>query len=180
MGFLDPGKILVILVIALVVLGPERLPRAARQLGAAWRELTRVRDQVTDEMRSALPDIDLPNIPRMPTNMVSGFISDLTKPSVRDVGGDASGESAVHIEVDASADELYSASSSGMSSSGPSDAPDGTTPAWASESSASGDLAPAAASWPTASSPWSQDRRRAATERAHVEVPIASDDPSMN
>lgn len=79
MGFLDPEKILVVLVIALIVLGPERLPRAARQLGQAWRELTRVRDQVTDEIRSALPE-DMPSIPRMPRGVVSGFISDLTRP----------------------------------------------------------------------------------------------------
>lgn len=80
MGFLDPGKILVVLVLALLVLGPERLPRAARQAGTAWRELTRIKEQVTDEIRSALPE-DMPSIPRMPNNMVSGFLSDLTKPS---------------------------------------------------------------------------------------------------
>ncbi len=79
MGFLDPEKILVVLVIALIVLGPERLPRAAHQLGSAWRELTRVREQVTEEIRSALPE-DMPSIPRMPRGVVSGFIADLTRP----------------------------------------------------------------------------------------------------
>ena len=80
-GSLDPAKILVVLVLALVVLGPERLPRVARQLGAAWRELTRVRAQVTDEVRSALPDLDLPNIPRVRPGAVSGFLNDLTRSS---------------------------------------------------------------------------------------------------
>lgn len=78
LGSLDPAKVLVILVVALIVLGPERLPRAARQLGAAWRELTRLRDQVTDEVRSAIPDVD---IPRIPHGAVSGFVRDLTRPS---------------------------------------------------------------------------------------------------
>lgn len=83
LGSLDPAKLLVVLVFALVVLGPERLPRAARQLGAAWRELTRIRQQVTDEVRSALPDLglddlDLPHIPRNPSAAVSGFMRDLT------------------------------------------------------------------------------------------------------
>lgn len=68
MGSLDPAKILVVLVVALIVLGPERLPRLARQAGAAWRELTRVRDEVADELRSALPDkSELPIIPRIPS-----------------------------------------------------------------------------------------------------------------
>lgn len=81
LGSLDPAKILVILVIALVVLGPERLPRAARQLGAAWRELTRVRDQVSEEVRSAMPDLDLPQIPRLRHGAVSGFLTDLSRPT---------------------------------------------------------------------------------------------------
>jgi sec-independent protein translocase protein TatB len=102
-GFLDPGKLLVILVVALIVLGPERLPRFARQAGAAWRELTRVRDQVTEEIRSALPDVDLSKIPRMPTNVVSGFIADLTRPSVSDVGGMASGSVTGGLENGAAA-----------------------------------------------------------------------------
>ena len=64
---LDPAKLLVILVIALVVLGPERLPAVARQMAAMIRELNRVRDQVHDEVRSALPDVDLPKIPKIPS-----------------------------------------------------------------------------------------------------------------
>ncbi len=80
-GNLDPAKILVVLVLALIVLGPERLPRVARQLGAAWRELTRVRAQVTEEVRAAMPDLDLPNVPRVRPGAVSGFLADLTRPS---------------------------------------------------------------------------------------------------
>jgi sec-independent protein translocase protein TatB len=64
---LDPAKLLVILVIALVVLGPERLPAVARQMAAVLKELNRVRDQVRDEVKSALPDVDLPKIPRIPS-----------------------------------------------------------------------------------------------------------------
>lgn len=81
LGNLDPAKILIILVLALVVLGPERLPKAARQLGAAWRELTRVREQVAEEVRSAIPELgELPKIPSMKPGAISGFLNDLTKP----------------------------------------------------------------------------------------------------
>ncbi|MCU1490897.1 MAG: hypothetical protein JWM85_2302, partial [Acidimicrobiaceae bacterium] len=81
-GSLDPAKILVILIIALVVLGPERLPKAARQLAHAWKELTRIREQVTEEVRSAMPDLglkdlDLPHFPKSPAAAVSGFVRDL-------------------------------------------------------------------------------------------------------
>src|SRR6202034_2111360 len=71
---LDPAKLAVIFVVALVVLGPERLPRVARQLGAAWRELTRVRDQITDEVRSAIPEVEGLRVPYRP-----GAISDLLR-----------------------------------------------------------------------------------------------------
>jgi hypothetical protein len=76
LGSLDPAKVLVIFVVALIVLGPERLPRAARQLGAAWRELTRLRDEVTEEVRAVIPEID---VPRIPHGAVSGFVRDLAR-----------------------------------------------------------------------------------------------------
>lgn len=72
---LDPGKLFVILVVALIVLGPERLPRVARQAGGIWRELNRYRDQVRDEVRSAIPDLDLPRIPR-PSNMIASLLAE--------------------------------------------------------------------------------------------------------
>ena len=75
---LDPAKLLVIFVIALVVLGPERLPKVARQMAALWKELTRVRDQVSDEVRRAMPDIDIPKIPRIPSpsSAIANFINE--------------------------------------------------------------------------------------------------------
>jgi Sec-independent protein translocase protein TatA len=76
---LDPAKLLVILVAALVVLGPDRLPSAARQLGGAWRTLTHLREQVTEEVRRAIPDVDLPHIPR--AGAVTNFLTDLTRPA---------------------------------------------------------------------------------------------------
>lgn len=84
-GSLDPAKLLVVLVVALIVVGPERLPRLAHQLGKAWRTLTELRERVTEEVRSAIPDLglgdlDLPRIPRNPAGAVSSFVRDLTGP----------------------------------------------------------------------------------------------------
>lgn len=72
---LDPAKLLVIFVIALVVLGPERLPKVARQMAGLWNQIARVRDQVGDEVRKAMPDVTIPKIPRIPS--ASGAIASL-------------------------------------------------------------------------------------------------------
>ena len=72
MGGLDPAKILVILIIVLIVLGPDRLPTAARQLGGAWRELNRLREKFEEEVRAAVPDLDLPKIPTSPSRPLAG------------------------------------------------------------------------------------------------------------
>ena len=36
---LDPAKLLIIAVVAVILLGPDKLPQVARQAGAAWRTL---------------------------------------------------------------------------------------------------------------------------------------------
>lgn len=54
---LDPAKVLVVLVVALVVLGPDKLPRAARQVGAAWHQLRRWRARLEEEVRGTFPDL---------------------------------------------------------------------------------------------------------------------------
>ena len=53
---LGAGELLVIAVLALVVLGPERIPSAMRQLGRAMGELRRVSTGFQAELRSALEE----------------------------------------------------------------------------------------------------------------------------
>lgn len=74
MGGLDPAKILIVLLLAVIILGPERLPKVARQLGSIWRELLRLRDRLEAEVRSAMPDLDLPDIP-LPKRGIAGYLS---------------------------------------------------------------------------------------------------------
>ncbi len=50
---LGPAEILVILVIALIVLGPSRLPEAGRQVGKALTEIRRWTQDVRSEMQGA-------------------------------------------------------------------------------------------------------------------------------
>lgn len=73
MGGLDPAKLLVILVLALVLLGPERLPRAARQIGSLWRDVTAFRDRMAAEVREAIPE--LPELPALPKRGVAGYLT---------------------------------------------------------------------------------------------------------
>ena len=53
MGSVGPMEILVILVAGLLILGPKRLPEAARQVGKAMAELRRVSSGFQSEMRDA-------------------------------------------------------------------------------------------------------------------------------
>lgn len=53
---LGPAEILVILVVALLVLGPSKLPEAARQVGKAMAEFRRVTAGFQAEVRDAFQE----------------------------------------------------------------------------------------------------------------------------
>jgi sec-independent protein translocase protein TatB len=55
-GSLGTPEILVIFVVALIVLGPERLPNIARQMGKAMGEFRRMSSGFQDEIRKAIDD----------------------------------------------------------------------------------------------------------------------------
>jgi sec-independent protein translocase protein TatB len=72
---LDPAKLLVIAVVAVILLGPERLPQMARQVGAAWRTFNEFRHRVETDVRSAVPDLpstrDISRLARSPTALLN-------------------------------------------------------------------------------------------------------------
>ena len=49
-----PAEVLIILVVALLVFGPQRLPEVARQVGSAMRELRKMQDTVRGELDMVL------------------------------------------------------------------------------------------------------------------------------
>ena len=60
-------ELVLILVIALFVLGPERLPSLARDMGKAMRELRRTSDELTEEfLRADQPRPEPPPPPALP------------------------------------------------------------------------------------------------------------------
>ena len=54
---LDPGKLIVIAVVAIILLGPDKLPQFARQVGGAWRAFNEFRHRMESEVRSTMPDL---------------------------------------------------------------------------------------------------------------------------
>ena len=59
---IGPLEILVILMVALIVFGPERLPEIARKIGRTANELRRMANEVKDEFQEGL-DLDLDDEP---------------------------------------------------------------------------------------------------------------------
>ena len=69
---LGPAEILVILIVALIVLGPKRLPEAARQVGKTLAEVRKWSQGLQDEVRNVMdpdsspPSYSYPPLPTLP------------------------------------------------------------------------------------------------------------------
>ena len=59
MGNIGSGEVLVILVLGLLVLGPERLPEFARKIGNFLKEAKRMSRSFQEELRNAVEDPDI-------------------------------------------------------------------------------------------------------------------------
>ena len=89
---LDPAKLLVIAVVAVILLGPDKLPQVARQVGAAWHAFGEFRHKMESEVRSSIPDLpssaDIARLARSP----SALLDHLSK---MDGGTDPAGSTGV-------------------------------------------------------------------------------------
>ena len=72
---LSPIKIMVIVAVVLLLLGPDKLPDVAHKLGSSWRALKRIQERVEAEVREAIPDLpstgDIARIARSPVNLLN-------------------------------------------------------------------------------------------------------------
>lgn len=100
------GEILVILLVALLVLGPGKLPEAARQVGNVLTQVRKMSSGFQNELRSAL---DEPAKPRTPAADPATTVP--TDPSVD--GADGPGEDASDPAVQAPAADLEDSSNQG-------------------------------------------------------------------
>ena len=110
-------EIMVVLLVALVVLGPEQLPKAMRTFGNVMAQVRKLSNGFQDEMRSAMNAID---ITATPSTSTSGS----TAPSsVSGQGNDSAGASASAGGPGASTGPATpGAPSPGQTTSGPSSA----------------------------------------------------------
>lgn len=80
---LGPAEILVVLIIALMVFGPKRLPEVGRQVGRGLRELRKIQDTVRDEINDVIHAPDpAPTLPPVTTYRTSGTNGSTTPPAV--------------------------------------------------------------------------------------------------
>ncbi len=54
---LSPAKLLIIFIVAMVLLGPDKLPQVAKQMGAGWRRLKAFTEKVDQDVRQSIPDL---------------------------------------------------------------------------------------------------------------------------
>ena len=72
---LNPLKVLVIVVVILLLLGPDKLPETAHRLGLAWRSIKNLQEKVESEVRDAIPDLpstsDIARLARSPVTLLN-------------------------------------------------------------------------------------------------------------
>jgi sec-independent protein translocase protein TatB len=72
---LSPIRLLIIAVVGLLLLGPDKLPQVARQAGALWHTLRTLSQRVEDEIREVAPDLprsaDLARYARSPVSLLN-------------------------------------------------------------------------------------------------------------
>jgi len=172
---LDPGKLLVIAVVAIILLGPDRLPQVARQVGAAWRSLNEFRHRMESEVRSSMPDLpptsEIARLARSPSallNHLSTMSEDGTEQaSTAAADGETETVAADGAAVDpAGSDEVEAVAGNGARS------PEGVN---GSAGSASEVAAPSAAPVTPPPTPWSP--QAPASRAPETTVPV---DPSLN
>lgn len=80
---LSPIKILVIIAVILLVMGPDKLPQAAHQIGSAWKGLRTWRERIEKEIRDVVPDLpssgDIARIARSPVNLLNSLADRVEK-----------------------------------------------------------------------------------------------------
>ena len=81
---ISPGELLIILLIALLVVGPTKLPELGRSLGKGLREIRRAQDEVRRTVRMDLED-DVPAPDRGPRRLPEDAGTESAGPS-RDPG----------------------------------------------------------------------------------------------
>ncbi len=145
---LDPGKLLVIAVVAIILLGPDRLPQVARQVGAAWRSFNEFRHRMESEVRNSMPDLpptsEIARLARSPSallNHLSNMSEDTTEEPAAD--GAAAAEAAGAAEGAAAAIAENGADHTGVGHDGAEEVSGNGTGVPAADNGSAGTASPA-------------------------------------
>jgi len=115
MPSLGPAEILVVLVVALLVFGPNKMPEIAKQVGKGFREFRRVQQHLKSELRDVVAEFDSPSsaptveqqaVPMLPPKDDSpeASASDAPAPSLPQAETPAASAPAASAPADAPAD----------------------------------------------------------------------------
>ncbi len=120
---LDPEKLFIVLIVALVLLGPDKLPKLARQIGAGWAKVRAFQQRIEAEVRESMPDLpsthEIARIARSPVSYLNS-LADVSDELVRDPAGPANaGPSDASWPVDRSAPAAPNGSANGHGPAGP-------------------------------------------------------------
>jgi sec-independent protein translocase protein TatB len=81
---LSPVKIALIVAVMLIVLGPDKLPEVARQVGAMWKSAKQWQQKVESEVRDVVPDLpstaDIARIARSPVHLLNSLADRVAEP----------------------------------------------------------------------------------------------------
>lgn len=103
MGDLSPIKILVVVVIALVVLGPEKLPDMMRRAGKTWSDFRRFRDDMSSQVRDVIGEVpglgELHDLPGLRSTFAGSLLAPPTTTAPAGTGS-AGGEPTINPAVD--------------------------------------------------------------------------------
>lgn len=101
MPSLGMAEIIVIVILALVLLGPDKLPKAARSVGKALNELRRHSDRVKDEFRDVVDFDEITSVHRDLTSMRDDFRSTITSAGTSLVSADVPSDVPASADTDA-------------------------------------------------------------------------------
>ena len=123
MPSLGPAEILVILVVALLVFGPDKMPEIGRQLARGVREFRRVQQHLSSELRNVAAEFDVDDADHVDAEATSSPAQPGGDPvpTLPAKNGDASDPTADASSPDATSAPSRPASSSPPSPASPSD-----------------------------------------------------------
>lgn len=103
---LSPIKIMIVVVVALFLVGPDKLPQVSRQIGGAWNAFRQFTKRVEDDVRSSMPDLpstgDIARYARSPVALLDSLAKMNSEELKPDHGSDPPAEGdALHADPSA-------------------------------------------------------------------------------